>query len=702
MMSRKGPNCWLARFASLCTAASVLCLPAALHAHGAWLGNGTVDYTIDTQTLLQTRVNSGAGGFQNNDFIELIASFPVIVNGTVSGPGGYITFYVPPGTEVAGAWIVNAAASPISARPATSLASGEGTDDGWGPLGQPTFFTGINGWSPGILPSGCSNAALGIAYTAANCASAMTHLYGDTGIFYSTRADTAMYTGSGTVISLVNGYQTNPTNAQPWPSVGGGGNERVHNKWDAVQTNAFGSTGVIANGFSAAEETVLSNGRGTTPFNAGSPVAGPDSGNRWDRYATNGPWNRVSYSGSCFGGSAFNKAANGIGSTLPTSPAINAVNSVNACTPTLAGYVVSDGNRLPPGTNTVRFAVGGITQGETHRVKVRLKVTNAVTLGVANFEGHGGDSTQGAKASNDNPWRYWIGAPATAPLANARLPIKKSIVAINGIAYAGTDIPPAATVRYRISYANGYAQPQTNVTITDVLQTQATAVSGYQVISGPNILPANLASGIITFAPIASLLPGQGGAVEFDVATNAAAGQTLTNTGRIVSTQVTTIQTSVASANVSIPPPLSVTKVSGIFSDGISIANPKGIPGALVSYTIAVTNPGAAAPDNGSIIITDPTPAGLAMHVTDIGVAGNGPVSFIDGAPTSNLSYSFLGLGSAADDIQFSNDGGLSWAYSPVPDANGDDASITHVRIAPKGVMNPSSSFQVLFRYRMI
>jgi hypothetical protein len=235
-MFRKRSNRWLAGFTALCAMASALCVSSKLYAHGAWLGIGTADYTTDTQTLLQTRVNSGLGGFQNNDFIELIASFPVLVNGTVSGPNGYITFYVPPGTEVAGAWIVNAAGNPVSARPATALVSGEGTDDGWGPLGQPTFFTGINGWSPGIMPPGCSDATLAIAYTAANCASAMTHLYGDTGVFYSIRADTAMYTGGGTVISLVNGYQTNPTNAQPWPSVGGGGNERVHNKWDAVQT----------------------------------------------------------------------------------------------------------------------------------------------------------------------------------------------------------------------------------------------------------------------------------------------------------------------------------------------------------------------------------------------------------------------------------------------------------------------------------
>jgi large repetitive protein len=128
-------------------------LPEMAFAHGAWLGNGSFDFSAPTLTLLTTNVGNGIGGFQNGDFIELSAQFPVLVNGTLSGPGGYITFYVPPGTEVAGAWIVNAAGSPIPARLATSAVSGEGTNGGWGPQGQGAFTTGINGWNPTLLPA---------------------------------------------------------------------------------------------------------------------------------------------------------------------------------------------------------------------------------------------------------------------------------------------------------------------------------------------------------------------------------------------------------------------------------------------------------------------------------------------------------------------------------------------------------------------
>jgi large repetitive protein len=672
-------------------------------AHGVWFGTGTFDFTPATVALLQSNVNAGQDGFQAGDFVELIASFPVIANGTLSGPGGYVTFYVPPGTEVAGAWIVNAVGSPISARPATSALTGEGVNLGWGPLGQGAFVTGINGWNPGSILAGCSAPSLGIAYTAANCTASQAYVYGDTGIFYSTRIDTAMFAGGANTILLTNGYQTNPTNATPWTSIGGAGNERVHNKWDAVQTNAFGAGSVIANGFSTPEETIVNpGGRGSTPYNSGSPVAGPDSGSPWDRYASTGPWNRISYPGSCFAGTSFNTAANGVGSVLPTSPAVTTVNSISACSSTALGVSISDTARLPAATNAVRFAVGGISSGETHRVAIRLKITNATLLSVANFEGHGGDSTQGAKASNDNPWRYWVGAVATAPVANARLLIKKAIVAVNGAAYTGTDIPPGATLRYRISFANGFAQSQSNVVISDMLPTQATGVSGYAVVSGPNILPATNSGGTVTFTAIPTLLPGKGGAVEFDVATSATVGQSVTNTGRVNSTQLPTLQTSSAAVNVSSPVPLTITKSSAVYFDPVNgTTDPKAIPGALVSYTIAVGNPSPLVTDANSVIVSDKTPTDLALHVADIAGVGSGPALFNDGTPTSSLAYGFVSLSSLSDDVEFSNDNGATWTYAPVPDADGDDINVTNIRIRPKGTMAIASNFMLNVRYRL-
>ena len=54
---------------------------------------------------------------------------------------------------------------------------------------------------------------------------------------------------------------------------------------------------------------------------------------------------------------------------------------------------------------------------------------------------------------------------------------------------------------------------------------------------------------------------------------------------------------------------------------------------------------------------------------------------------SSNLSYTFTSLANATDDIMFSNNGGSSFTYTPVPNGAGYDAAVTNIRINPKGKM---------------
>jgi hypothetical protein len=150
-------------------------------------------------------------------------------------------------------------------------------------------------------------------------------------------------------------------------------------------------------------------------------------------------------------------------------------------------------------------------------------------------------------------------------------------------------------------------------------------------------------------------------------------------------------------------PPLGFTKSVVTYSDPFNnLSNPKSIPGGYVNYTLLINSPSAYTVTNNSLVITDAVPAGLKLYVGDYGGAGSGPVSFSQGAPSSTLTYTFTSLASATDDIEFSNDGGATWAYIPVPDINGIDATVTHVRIKPKGSMAASTSFSVLFRCRIV
>lgn len=121
------------------------------------------------------------------------------------------------------------------------------------------------------------------------------------------------------------------------------------------------------------------------------------------------------------------------------------------------------------------------------------------------------------------------------------------------------------------------------------------------------------------------------------------------------------------------------------YSDPINgLTNPKYIPGARARYALNISNATAAA-DNNSIVIVDPIPANSMLYVNDLGVAGSGPVKFTQGTPSSTLSYTFTSLASAADNLSFSNNNGASFVYTPVANANGFDAAVTHIRINPQG-----------------
>ena len=194
--------------------------------------------------------------------------------------------------------------------------------------------------------------------------------------------------------------------------------------------------------------------------------------------------------------------------------------------------------------------------------------------------------------------------------------------------------------------------------------------------------------------------------IAYDIPTSATGG----DTAIVVSTASSDLQP-LANAAVTdtisaiAGPSLVLTKQMLTISDPVNLTvNPKAIPGSVVEYSITIVNQGAGKVDADTIFIVDPIPGDACMIVDDIAGAGSGPVLFEDGAPASDLSYSFLSLGSPADDVAFSNDGGLTYNYTPTPDASGCDASVTHLDINPTGQFaadTGSGSPSVTFRFRV-
>jgi uncharacterized repeat protein (TIGR01451 family) len=136
-------------------------------------------------------------------------------------------------------------------------------------------------------------------------------------------------------------------------------------------------------------------------------------------------------------------------------------------------------------------------------------------------------------------------------------------------------------------------------------------------------------------------------------------------------------------------------KSSVVLSDPTGSVDPKRIPGAVLRYDINVTNSGPGAVDANSLVIVDPVPGN-----TTLDVGGASPVVFVNGSPVSGLTFNY------ASHVSYSSVGESGpFTYTPVPDANGYDAAVRAIRIAPAGVMNAAGggnpAFTLQFRVRI-
>lgn len=155
-------------------------------------------------------------------------------------------------------------------------------------------------------------------------------------------------------------------------------------------------------------------------------------------------------------------------------------------------------------------------------------------------------------------------------------------------------------------------------------------------------------------------------------------------------------------------PALTVVKSSAVVSDPFNATtNPKAIPGAVIRYTIDASNSANGAADNNSTVVTETMPTGLELFVGDYGAVGSGPLAVADGAVSCGLIYSFVSLANGTDSISFSNNGGASYSYTPIPDGSGYDATVTNVRVNPSGsfaaktgATNPSCQMQLFARVK--
>jgi uncharacterized repeat protein (TIGR01451 family) len=562
----------------------------------------------ETVTMLLGRASGSAPGLAVGDIVSYIIQFTPVNNGADIGVAGYITDYIPPGTEVVDAAIVTKDAAGNYTNIPPSFPGG--IDDGWG-RGQNNFLAPFN------LNTYDATGRCAAAGFTNNCNARLSQLHADTGIFYSTDPRTAVFPALPVRITQGNGYDITPTAEGQLNPVLGQTRATTHNLWDADQTNAFGSTAGAVAALVAPKSAApsLTGGTGPSPYNAGSAVAGPQTGYPLDNTASVGPWQRIAYTGSRIGDNT-------------TGPAISATGGAPVAVsgmPTSVGYNLSLGSPLPAGTNAVRWAVGQLTVGEIRYVKISLRLTAAVpAAGLVNSSEVFGGDAGGVDDGKDNPWRYHV--PSVAD-NNSNLVVQKTIkcIVVAGVCSgnAGSYIPANAVVRYQITYLNAGAGAQTNVQLSDLLPcyTPANASLITAIVSGPigtpTVNPPVTAAGsscttipvrsTVTFPLLSSLAAGAGGTVEIDVITSTANGNLVVNTAKLSSDQVPAGVTANAIANVAAAPNLSIQKIAN---------TPVGAPGGTVSYSIVVENLGTASATGIALFDVLPSMGGTANAAT--------------------------------------------------------------------------------------
>jgi uncharacterized repeat protein (TIGR01451 family)/fimbrial isopeptide formation D2 family protein len=623
-------------------------------------------FAPETVALIKQRVLDVANhvpgasvGFRVGDTVSYIIQFTPIANGSTIGAGGYITDYIPTGTQVTGAWFVQPDGmggfyqTPPPAPAQMADGFGAGGAGGYSATWTTDAYT-INT---------CTAAGL----TLASCTGNLAQLYADTGIFYSTDPRTQVYYDPSTdgrvrqwSTPTGNGYNVCPTRAnQLVPLMGGttiacGGGTAAkvstHNFWDAAMTNSFGTTAASLTALAGMSPSagiasaIDTNGAGVPPFNTGSPVAGPDTGYQLDYTGTIGPWQRISYSGSM-------KGSNALSATNPAKAA-GTVGVVS--TPTLSGTSFP----LPSNTNAVRWAAGRLVVGTQSYAKINLLLTAAPPSGgvINNSEVFGGDASPEVTGGNrDSAWVYHV--PSVASNTSTLFVLKEVVCVYDAsgtcVANNGANLPTTGTpatvgpkVRYRLTYINTNNGTQHNVTLCDQLPNTATAIpfaNVTQISASPNIgvpiSPAvaacSFGAGGTTFSypTIPALSGGAGGIIEFDVQFPVlTAGTNITNTLKAVSTEIPAGATSYAPSNVvaSLAANLNITK---------NVTPSQANKGDTVSYTINVANAGSSPASITTLVDTLP---GVATAV----VANQVPSRFnyvatgsvtINGAPVSGV-----------------------------------------------------------------
>jgi len=469
----------------------VLWLAALLFCAGhAWSHNldMRINYLIfdkETHQMVQSRAGAGQPLLRAGDTVGIILK-ATPNQGTKTGAGGYSTFFVPVGSQIVGAeyGVVQDGGDfrPLPMKGQSILTHGRDPVDPGAPPELRGYVIGPN--ILGVSSQMAENSSAGF------CWGTLAGLYGDTGIFYSTDPATAWqsWTASG-------GLDGNPATNDLVLRNNKGDHVTPTTLWDAHQLIAFGIR-------SPGSPILDRNGRGSTPWGTGTPVAGPESGyawgfnkTYWDNNPSNpnrmrnaiqvGPWKRLRYPGS------------EVAKDTPgrRSSALDLVGVDGSG----FGVEVSPANPLPPTVSwtdatspkALRFSWGGLELFRPEYCRIFVKILKNPGEPGAPFDSQGslqlfgetfGGDAGGEFGNRDHVWRYY--KPSVIGLSSSPMIEVTSSRRV---------VLPNEIFHFDIRVTNLGNTPLTNTIIENILPAGLTLVSATPMQNaGPNPIRWNI------------------------------------------------------------------------------------------------------------------------------------------------------------------------------------------------------------------
>ena len=395
--------------------------------------------------------------------------------------------------------------------------------------------------------------------------------------------------------------------------------------------------------------------------------------------------------------------------------------------------VTNDGSGGGGAGGSVLMFAGGVVAGASLNVEAKGGNGGTNTGGGSNHGPGGGGSGGYVVSSSILPASVTFsgGAPGTtfdgsnfgasagergsrSSLLSTDIPGVKSgaecaVVIVKSFSPVSVNAGASSTLTVTLTSANNV--PITAIVLNDVFPT----IPGAMTVAAPLTITNSCSPGVLLDSGGNTLAAADNGIrlnngslaangnCSFSVKVTASALGTYTNVipvGALVSANGGTNSTlATDSLTIVSPPSLVFMKTVLVTSDPFNLGtNPKNIPGAEVLYTLRVTNTGLVSAGADSIVIIDPMPANTELFVGDLGVAGSGPIAFVQGTPGSGLTWT-------ANDATFSNSDCSTFGYTPIPAAQ-YDLAVKCIRLNPKGTLASASGgtnpfFELRFRVRI-